>query len=246
MREPAEKWLLTNKFNGVEGRLKFMKRHGRLKGKKVKRKLWLYTCAAARRVWHLLPDERTRKAIEAAELRADGLIDQATFEAAWQPAKAAKYEAWDAMHKHSHDPDENVQRKYGYLRVAAEVACYACEDNPIVAACEAEYRIPWVVRDEAFASGRENWEELYNAETGAQEPLFVHIMGNPFRRHPASEQWPSAIVQLAESLYAGQDCAFALHDALLEAGHAELAEHFREEKSHPKGCWVVDVILGKK
>jgi hypothetical protein len=53
-------------------------------------------------------------------------------------------------------------------------------------------------------------------------------------------------VQLAESLYAGQDCSFALHDALLEAGHAELAEHFREETSHPKGCWVVDLILGKK
>ena len=52
-------------------------------------------------------------------------------------------------------------------------------------------------------------------------------------------------VQLAESLYAGQDCAFALHDALLEAGHAELAEHFREEKSHPKGCGVVDLVLGK-
>jgi hypothetical protein len=52
-------------------------------------------------------------------------------------------------------------------------------------------------------------------------------------------------VQLAESLYAGQDCAFALHDALLEAGHAELAEHFRQEKSHPKGCWAIDVILEK-
>jgi hypothetical protein len=53
-------------------------------------------------------------------------------------------------------------------------------------------------------------------------------------------------VQLADSLYEGQDCAFALHDALLEAGHAELAEHFREEKAHPKGCWVVDMILGKE
>jgi hypothetical protein len=67
----------------------------------------------------------------------------------------------------------------------------------------------------------------------------------PFRPYPSPPSWPSTVVQLAESLYAGQDCAFALHDALLEAGHAELAEHFREENSHPKGCWVVDVILGK-
>ena len=47
-------------------------------------------------------------------------------------------------------------------------------------------------------------------------------------------------------LYDGQDRAFALHDALLEAGHAELAEHFRQETWHPKGCWVVDLILGRK
>jgi hypothetical protein len=24
-----------------------------------------------------------------------------------------------------------------------------------------------------------------------------------------------------------------------------LADHFRQETSHPKGCWVVDAILGK-
>jgi hypothetical protein len=71
------------------------------------------------------------------------------------------------------------------------------------------------------------------------------VLGNPFRPYPAPRSWPSTVVQLAESLYAGQDCAFALHDALLEAGHAELAEHFHEEKSHPKGCWVVDLVLGK-
>jgi hypothetical protein len=76
--------------------------------------------------------------------------------------------------------------------------------------------------------------------------LFRHIIGNPFRPYPAPPSWPSTVVQLAQSLYAGQDCAFALHDALLEAGHAELAEHLREEKSHPKGCWVVDLILGKE
>jgi hypothetical protein len=58
-----------------------------------------------------------------------------------------------------------------------------------------------------------------------------HVWGNLFRSQ-TSCVWPSTVVQLAESLYAGQDCAFALHDALLEAGHTELAEHFREEKSH--------------
>jgi hypothetical protein len=41
------------------------------------------------------------------------------------------------------------------------------------------------------------------------------------------------------------DCTFALHDALLEAGCGELADHFTEPR-HPKGCWALDVILGKE
>jgi hypothetical protein len=87
--------------------------------------------------------------------------------------------------------------------------------------------------------------EAEEQERKAQGELVRHIFGNPFRPYPAPPSWPSTVVQLAESLYAGQGCAFALHDALLEAGHAELAEHFRE-KDHPKGCWVLDLILGKK
>jgi hypothetical protein len=66
-----------------------------------------------------------------------------------------------------------------------------------------------------------------------------------FLANQAPPSWSSTVVQLAESLYNGQHCSFALHDALLEAGHAELAEHFKE-KEHPKGCWAIDLILGKK
>jgi hypothetical protein len=74
---------------------------------------------------------------------------------------------------------------------------------------------------------------------------YVTFIGNPFRPCFSTETWASSIVQLAAALYDGQDCEFALRDALLEEGHPELAEHFRE-KDHPKGCWAVDVILGRK
>jgi len=47
-------------------------------------------------------------------------------------------------------------------------------------------------------------------------------------------------------MYAGEDCSFALHDALLEAGRPELAEHFAKELWHPKGCSVVDLLLRKE
>lgn len=82
--------------------------------------------------------------------------------------------------------------------------------------------------------------------------------------------FPAPVVSLAESLYAGEDCAFALHDALLDAGQEELARHFAEkcgkcgshrtrleytvcaecgtwlDHTHPRGCWALDLILGKE
>jgi len=74
--------------------------------------------------------------------------------------------------------------------------------------------------------------------------LLRHILGNPFRPVVAPASWPGTITALARAMYAGEDCHFALHDALLESAHSEFAEHFRET-SQPKGCWVLDLILGK-
>jgi len=75
--------------------------------------------------------------------------------------------------------------------------------------------------------------------------LVRHIIGNPYQRSSSPESWPASVLQLAEALYRGEDCSFALHDALLEAGHAELAAHF-QEREHPKGCWALDLLLEKK
>ena len=56
--------------------------------------------------------------------------------------------------------------------------------------------------------------------------------------------WPAEVVALAEALYASVECWLPLSDAPLETGHADLAEHFRT-KDHPRGCWALDLILGK-
>lgn len=74
--------------------------------------------------------------------------------------------------------------------------------------------------------------------------LLKHIFGNPFRQH--SKPSTGAVVKLADAVYQGEAVAYALHDALLESGHPELAEHFRDPNEwHPKGCWALDLILGK-
>jgi hypothetical protein len=91
---------------------------------------------------------------------------------------------------------------------------------------------------DAFTASHESDQRAVQAD------ILRHIMANPFRSYSRADYWPQAVVQLAEALYNGQDCSFALHDALIEAGHPELAAHF-QEPWHRKGCWVVDLVLGK-
>jgi hypothetical protein len=55
---------------------------------------------------------------------------------------------------------------------------------------------------------------------------------------------PAVATNLAAALKAGQDCAFALRDALLEAGLTDLAEHFAEERKHHARCWAIDKLTG--
>ncbi|OAI45594.1 hypothetical protein AYO44_12690 [Planctomycetaceae bacterium SCGC AG-212-F19] len=76
--------------------------------------------------------------------------------------------------------------------------------------------------------------------------LLRHIVGNPFRPYAAPGSWPVRLVKMAQALYDGTGDRLVLADALDEAGHQELAQHFRAEEWHPKGCCVVDLVLGKE
>jgi protein phosphatase len=58
------------------------------------------------------------------------------------------------------------------------------------------------------------------------------------------KRWPGSITALATALTAGEDCTFALYDALEESGHHLLARHFRMGQ-HPRDCWALQLILGK-
>jgi hypothetical protein len=75
------------------------------------------------------------------------------------------------------------------------------------------------------------------------------VIGNPFR--PVTPAWQSdAVVRLAQAIY--DERAFErlpiLADALAEAGcdHAAILEHCRGPGPHVRGCWVVDLLLGKE
>jgi hypothetical protein len=58
----------------------------------------------------------------------------------------------------------------------------------------------------------------------------------------------SSIRALAQAVSDKNKAAIGpLHDALLDAGLTDLAEHFTDTSAwHPKGCWVIDAVLGKR
>jgi hypothetical protein len=87
-------------------------------------------------------------------------------------------------------------------------------------------------------------------ELSAQADLLREIFGNPFRPVAFDPRWRTAdVVALAQAIY--DDRAFdrmpILADALLDAGcdDEQVIGHCRGDGPHVRGCWVVDLVLGK-
>ena len=96
--------------------------------------------------------------------------------------------------------------------------------------------------------------DVKNREPTAQAVLLRCIIGNPFRPPPPL---PPAVLacnngtvpRIAEAIY--EQRAFQrlpiLADALLDAGcdNEDIIQHCRSPGPHVRGCWAVDLILGK-
>jgi hypothetical protein len=95
----------------------------------------------------------------------------------------------------------------------------------------------------------------YPAESAAQAELLRDLFGNPF---PPAEligqawlAWNSGtVLRLAQAIYDQRafDRLPVLADALEEAGctDAAILDHCRGGGPHVRGCWVVDLLLGKQ
>jgi hypothetical protein len=102
------------------------------------------------------------------------------------------------------------------------------------------------------------WSGAHAAATmdyPAQRPLHANILrdliGNPFRPVSPDPAWRTPnVVKLAKAIY--DERAFdrlpILADALEEAGctNADILAHCRGAGPHVRGCWVVDMLLGKE
>jgi hypothetical protein len=83
-----------------------------------------------------------------------------------------------------------------------------------------------------------------------ERDCLLDVFGNPYRPSPVEPSWrTSDVVGIARGVYCDQalDRLPILADALIGAGcdHEPILRHCREPGPHVRGCWVVDLILGR-
>jgi hypothetical protein len=181
----------------------------------------------------LLKDPRTTEALDVAERFADG---------------AATADELDAAHKQANKA-QNAQRRKALLFAYAAVksASAPWQDRRFGLGLTIGALTGAVQGKVLEAEPRLGYGHLQRDRPQAFAPmadLVRHIAGNPFHAIARPTSWPAKVHELAATLYAGEDRAEELHDALKAARQSELAEHFQQKMAHPKGCWALDVILG--
>jgi len=187
-----------------------------LRGKANDRRQRLFGIAWCRNEWHLLSDERSRQAVEIAEKYAEGQATVDDLGAAYDAAFEAAYE----LDKAGLGPRRSSAH-YSAGNVAART-----------------------VKVTAFPA-------LEPTGVTSQIGIARDIFGNPFRPITLDPSWLTpSVVKLAHTIY--DDCAFdclpSLADALQDAGchDAAILGHCRQPGPHYRGCWALDLILGKE
>jgi hypothetical protein len=192
------------------------------------RKLWLFACACCRRYWGYLEQE-SREIIARCEI----LADQPSAETETEK-KELCFRANAVVTAIGQRPRENDnQNPKSRLRRAAAAVCYAATGDP------------W--------GAHSYFCEIDASEAAVQCNLLRDIFGNPFRPSRIDPDWltwrDGTAVKLAQAIYDDRryDLLPILADALHETGCCDdaILDHCRGSGPHVRGCWVVDLVLGK-
>jgi hypothetical protein len=228
------------------------------------RKLRLFAVACCSRLAARLGDERMREAVRVAELYADGRADAVALQSARTAAKQASEELEfgpahllaDACAAAALPTAKDAARK------AALWAAFSCDDRlyPVAGEPETLASLGKGLWNLGVCFGRlvssvalrlHSWDRV--PENCAQAQLLHDIVGNPFRRPSVDALWlrwnDACVPRLAGTIYDQEtfDLMPILADALEDAGCAnpEVLGHCRTPGVHVRGCWVLDLILGK-
>lgn len=242
-----------------------------LRGKERGRKFRLFACACCRRIAHLLTDARSHHAIDVFERFLDGELTMKEYtlgerEAADACADQARI-AGDSESARGVSEADRV-RLFACMFAAQAVAdCFGNITSAAVDCCGAlrGYGTAELTDDIQL---RETGNRIEAVERTAQAALLRDIFGNPFQPIAIDPTWLTAgVVSLAQKMYAANDFNEMpdLADALQDAGceNEAILNHCRYSSlqaaesegspgaghgihcPHVRGCWVVDLVLGK-
>jgi hypothetical protein len=232
-----------------------------LRGKVSDRKLQLFAVACCRRIIDLLP-KVCQKAVEVVEKHADGLLgpdklramNQRIARIARRHRNLAPYAVLSATQL---GPDRAFE--------AARSAATALSVVPVEGRWRAAVGGHLALLRNRKGHGKEGKSQERQRESQAmgasadalwteylhQADLLRDIIGNPFRAGAQDRSWlTSNVVAIAELIYDSRDYDSLpiLADALEDAGctDASILEHCRGGGVHVRGCWVVDLVLGRE
>jgi hypothetical protein len=201
------------------------------------RKRRLLSCAFARRVLFLIPDDRYPRAMEVAERYADGVASEEQMRA----TRRLMNKAWN-------------DRQFTEGGNHAATAVLATLNKGAVGAANG-----WEAAAAAQGSlTRPDFSRGYDAEQHVACALARDVFGNPFRPVSIDPAWLTpTVTSLATAAYderilpsgeLDQARLAVLGDALEDAGcqDAEILGHCRHVDVHVRGCWVVDLLIGKE
>lgn len=206
-----------------------------LRGKVSDRKLRLFACASCRQIWPLFRGvSRNKEAVIVSERFADSSATRVELKAVRKRSRGC----------------EVATTRLDAFEAAAETAGAAAYTvrllaidypgrDPIIAGCTTH----------TMAADRLA-EEQTIGQCSFLRDLFGPFLFRPITIDPGWLSWnDGTIPKLAQSIYDKRafDRMPILADALEEAGcdDADILQHCRQPSEHVRGCWVLDLLLGK-
>jgi hypothetical protein len=224
---------------------------GRLSGRKQR----LFAVACCRRIWPLLIYPDSREAVEAAERYAEGMAHRNELAGYNHVAQRAVQECVARFRRSIH-PATN----------AARAAANATEERLVWASVNFEDVQLDTAHVAAVAVGEQAQQLRRRPEAGEQAGAWARLreeqrqseilrdlIGSPFQAATLDPFWLTwnggLIKSLAAVVYQGHafDRLPILADALEDAGcnDPNILGHLRGPGPHVRGCWPVDLLLGK-
>jgi hypothetical protein len=201
------------------------------------RKLRYFAVACARRVLPARADKEMVEALDIAERFADGLAKLKDLKHAREvltKTQSARAKRWNPLYTdHIRSvPAWHTNREQIVRGASDVVGCCAWSSTRMKSGSFVTMTYP-------------------DREYAAQAALLRDIFGNPFRPVSLDPAWlTSDVLLLARGIY--EERAFdrmpILADALQDAGcgNDNVLNHCRDASAtHVRGCWVVDLLLGK-